>query len=173
MRRRFYALHPRQGLNRFSGKLREGIMAAKRRDGFASDGLSLPLLVLRPLSQSHSLRNVPADLHPLRFFYKHRVNPLIPTSNLLYLPVVNAFERSDDSNRPLIAVGLLLPLPTRLLQTSSGVPCLRVHCTRFPNHFLVGFSRGGGSIVQLLQGGGSYPTEYLYAVPGLEATEIA
>lgn len=152
MRRQLFVLCPWLDLNQFSGKLREGILAAKRRDGFASDGLSLSLLVLCPLSQPHSLRDVPANLRPFFLRHQYRINPLIPAPDLLYLSTLDVFKGFDGFNHPPVAVGFFLSLPTRLLRTPSGVHRLRVYCTRFPNHFLVSFSRGGDSIMQLLQG---------------------
>ena len=147
-------------------------MAAKRRDGFASDGLSLSVLVLYPLSQSDSLRIVPTNLHPFFFGRQYSVNPLISASNLLYLSAVDILEGFDDFNHPPVAVRFFLPLPAGLLRTSPGVPRLRVHFTRFTSRLLVRFSRRGDSILQLLQGGSSYPTKNLHTAPGLSVTEI-
>jgi len=147
-------------------------MAAKRRDGFASNGLSLSVLVLWPLSQSDSLRNIPANLYPLFLRRQYRVNPLIPTSNLLHISAVGVLEGFDDFNHPLVAIRFLLPLPAGLLRTSSGAPCLRVHFARFSSRFMVSFSRRGNSIMQLLQGGSSYQTKDLHTAPGPSTTEI-
>lgn len=147
VRRQLYTFCFRFRLNWFSGKLREGIVAAKRRDEFASDGLSVSVLVLYSLSHSDSLRDVSADLYPFFFCCQYRVNPLIPASNVLYRSIVGSFAGFDDFNRPVIAIGFLLPLSTRLLRISPKISLLRVHRTRFPNCFLASFSRQGDSIM--------------------------
>ena len=147
-------------------------MAAKRRDGFASDGSSSPVLVLCSLSQFDSLRNVSTNFCSFFFHCQYRVNPLIPPSNILYLSAIDAFTGFDDFNHPFITVGLLLSLTTRLLRRSPGVSLLWVHRTQFPSHFLVSFPRLGDSIMQLLQGGGSHPTRYIHVSPRPSTTKI-
>lgn len=129
------------------GKLREGIMATKRQDGFASEGSSFSVAALRSLAHPDSLRDVPTDLYHLFFGRQYCVNSVIPASDLLYPSAVIPFAGYNDSDNPLISAGLFLSLTTRLLQLPSGVSCVGTYFAQFTNSLLVGFSCRGDSIV--------------------------